>query len=335
MKRSISLFGFAALLGAGGCVCYANGGNGTGSLNFLWTFNGGQSCEVAGVAYVEIQVDGAPTQTVSCRDQNGVNGATVADLPGGHASFTLTGEDANQNPLYQDTGGIPLEAGAATQLSVDLAPLATAVEPSSDIEFLWTFDGKSCVQASVAQVVITMPGQQLQQPVQPCALPNSTQIEGGAIVHGFAPGSYPFELRGEDGSGNVLYQGSGTVYVNGTGTTIVNIDLPAVANPPSQQAGKLTLDWTFGGQSCTAAGVDHVHVTLQDSTGAAVQGTDQTVLCSQYPNGLAYDSLAPATYWLDIQGIASAKVTYQTVNYQVAVVAGSNATDTIDVSKVP
>ncbi len=302
----------------------------TGSIVFVWSF-AQQSCEVAGVPYVAVQIGSSAPELVTCRDANGVAGITVANLPAGVTTFTLTGEDGSGKALYTVTSQVTVVAGAPTDVNANLAP--TAAISQSNITLLWSFAGQGCTASGVANVSITIATTPGSNQTQTNSVPCDFQGTDGATIQNFAAGSYPFTVQGLDAAGNATYQGSGTAYVDGQTSVTISMDLAPVQTAAT--TGALTIDWTFGQATCAAAGVDHVHVALFDNSGAVVPGTDQTVLCSDFPNGVGYDQLAPGTYWVDLQGIVSGAVAYQTVNYEVVVFAGSTATDAIDVQPKP
>ncbi|MHB1845634.1 MAG: hypothetical protein ACYCWW_12470 [Deltaproteobacteria bacterium] len=325
MNRTIARLLFCAL-SSGLAACTVAAGPPaptTGSVSFVWTFNGGQPCELAGVYRVGVKVAGSAI-IVPCRDQGGISGTTVPAVAAGPVSFTLTGEDSGGNPLYAATGSVTAVGGADTTVQVDLTP--TVPLAASNITLLWSFAGASCAQAGIANVTYTIDNHTTTVPGTFVGA-NGAGTDG-ATIQNFAAGSYPFSIRGQDGTGATAYQGAGKAYVNGQSSVTIAIDLAPVQTQAT--TGSLTVAWTFGGQPCSAAAVDHIHVALFDSGGNPIASTDQTVLCSAFPNGLAYDNLPPGTYWLDIQGIQGNAVTFQTVNYQVVVFAGSNATATID-----
>ncbi len=332
MNRTIAVLSALALSGLGACVVKSGPPPAAGSVSFLWTFNGGQSCELAGVSYVSVEIAGAGKQAYPCRDPNGVPGVTLDGIPSGPESFTLTGEDAKGNAIYGLTSSLVVQGGADTTVNADLAT-PTAAIANSDITLLWTFAGQGCTASGVANVSITIavaPGSsQTQTTVVPCDYSGTD----GATIQNFSAGSYPFTVEGLDARNNPMFQGQGTAYVDGQTSVSIAMDLTPLQTTAT--TGALSIGWTFGQQSCAAAGVDHIHVALFDSTGNAVANSDQTVLCSQDPSGISYDALAPDSYWVDVQGISGGVVAYQTVNYQVAVFAGSNVTATIDVQPKP
>lgn len=103
---------------------------------------------------------------------------------------------------------------AATSPSEALSSRDGGSGPAGDanITFAWTFDGLSCALASVATVVVTMPGELIENAGRfPCA----SGSQEGITLEDFFPGTYPYTLEAYDTAGNLRYQASGTVQVDG------------------------------------------------------------------------------------------------------------------------
>lgn len=82
----------------------------------------------------------------------------------------------------------------------------------ASITFAWSFDGQSCAQASVDTVVVTMPGELLENNG---SFPCSNGSYEGITLENFAPGSYPYTVQAYDARGALRYQASGEVQVDG------------------------------------------------------------------------------------------------------------------------
>jgi hypothetical protein len=80
----------------------------------------------------------------------------------------------------------------------------------ANITFAWSFDGRSCAQASVETVVITMPGEQLQNAGRFAC---SSGTQDGITLTNFYPGSYPYTVQAYGAAGDLLYQASGEIQV--------------------------------------------------------------------------------------------------------------------------
>ncbi len=141
---------------------------------------------------------------------------------------------------------------------------------SGDITLLWSFGGKTCTQAGVASVQVTMPGVTLEDNgVLPCSA-NGTQ---GAVLEKFKAGTYAFTIDGLGDNNEKLYTASGTVVVNGNVTSTVDL---AAVNGANTYA---YLSWSFpptsnqNNPSCQQVGVANVVVYIDNQAG-------QTVGCS-------------------------------------------------------
>jgi hypothetical protein len=325
MNHTLRVLAVAGFLSLSGCTVY-----GSGQVAFLWTFNGGQACETAGVNLVQVQIAGFVT-TVTCRDYYGVPGLTTPFIPSGTQVYTVTGlsptYDANgvytgtTVPRYQTTNTVNVLSGGLVQLLVDLAPINPPA--GSNITFLWTFGGKTCAQAAVANINV-----QVTDPAAPVnmTVPCTQGGIDGATVQMFTKGTYPFTLTALDVAATPIYSAAGSVTVDGYNSVVLNVDMGPVG---ATGVGTLMILWTFGGQSCTAAGVANIHFSLRDNLGAIVSGTDMTDTCASIGPGISIGSLTSGNYWLEAQGQNSGgQVTYVLNPYQVYVSPGATSTYT-------
>src|SRR5881394_624296 len=102
-----------------------------------WTF-GGQSCIDAGVASIQIDVEGevlTPNQ-FTCVEAS--QGADLGDFLAGPYVMTVTGSDPAGNVLYQTTQNVQVRAGGKNVVPIDAAPT------TGDAAVHWSFDGKTC-----------------------------------------------------------------------------------------------------------------------------------------------------------------------------------------------
>lgn len=97
---------------------------------------------------------------------------------------------------------------------------------SANITFTWSFDGRTCAQASIQTVVITMPGEQLQNAGRFAC---TSGAQDGITLDDFYPGSYPYSVQAFDAAGNLRYQASGTVQV-GAADTLEQVALSAAGD---------------------------------------------------------------------------------------------------------
>jgi hypothetical protein len=299
-------------LGLTQCVWYTTPYVTVGTLQVLWTFNGGQSCNAAGVTTVTVSISGS-TFNFYCYDPiSGVQGATLYNVAAGTQPVRLTGFSGKQ-ALYQWTGNLLVYGGAFNSYRQDLALIGNPGTSNSNITFLWSFGGRTCNQAGVNGVNIAV-----QDPIGgnvntivPC-----TQLNvDGANVNNFAAGTYPFTLSVLNGVGQTQYRALGTATVNGMSSITVNVDLQP-GYPPITGLGNATVGLVFSGQSCTRAGVTQILADLRDLNGNVVSST--TVSCSSFTGSVPFTQLnAAATYYLDAVGSTTAADGGMTVPYQL------------------
>ncbi|MBX7113478.1 MAG: hypothetical protein K1X64_04020 [Myxococcaceae bacterium] len=138
---------------------------------------------------------------------------------------------------------------------------------SGDITMLWSFGGKTCTQAGVTSVQITMPGVTLEDNgVLPCSA-RGTQ---GGVLEKFKAGTYTFTIDGLGSNNEKLYSTSGTVTVNGNVTATVDLNAVNGANTYAY------LSWSFppsanqNNPSCQQVGVTDVVVYIDSQAGQRV-----------------------------------------------------------------
>ncbi len=216
------------LLALGGCVIYTSKGSGiaaNGALSFEWSFGDASAplgCAAAGVSYVEVLIDGLPQPLGNCKDPaTGIAGATVSGLGAGTHDWEIRGEGADQTILYDGSGQTDVGVGdTIVQVVLPAAPPGTGTPPS--LTFLWSFGGRSCAGAGVAQVHVAIPdavtGADVDASV-PCAGSNGVD---GVTVGGFAAGSYGYTLTAEGADGG--YAATGTVTI-GSASPVLTLDL--------------------------------------------------------------------------------------------------------------
>ena len=107
-----------------------------------------------------------------------------------------------------------------------------------DITFHWTFDqGQTCYQAGVDHVVVSIPGQPLQNNGSYAC---TTAGVDGIVLRDFDAGSYSFTLQAYDVNNAELYASSGTFNVNG------NVQVTRDLGPVTQNPGAYGyLTWDF------------------------------------------------------------------------------------------
>ncbi len=216
----------AALFFAGGCVYYFSGsGNSAGgtALSFRWSFGDASSpetCAQAGVAVVEVIIDGTSEPLASCLDANGVPGTTIEGLATGTTLWELRGESQDGRVLFDAWGQTKLSGGGDTAVDVVLPPAASS--GLFPLTFLWTFGGQSCAAAGVkavsVQVVDSVRGADVDASV-PCTDDGGVD---GVTLQDFASGNYPYALSAYGADGG--YHASGTAAIDG-GPAVVSASL--------------------------------------------------------------------------------------------------------------
>src|SRR4051794_6052304 len=102
-----------------------------------WTF-GGLTCADAGVARIQIDVDGevlSPNKFTCAQAGAGVDLGTFLVGP---YDVTVTGFDPDDNVIYQAQQRIQVHRGAKNVFTIDAAPT------TGTATLQWSFGGKSC-----------------------------------------------------------------------------------------------------------------------------------------------------------------------------------------------
>jgi hypothetical protein len=177
-----------------------------------------------------------------------------------------------------------------------LSLAAAACGPSrAEVEVDWTFGGLSCADAGVDRIDFAVAGEVVSPDHYTCV-----EAGVGASLGSFLDGNYQLTVSGFDPAGNLVYQTTQTIQVRGTRKNVFPIDLPQVA----QFTGDVTLHWTFGGQSCAAANVDHVTIFVDPDAAGGGGINAGTVPCSTAgTDGGSVDGLTRGTHSFAIQGI--------------------------------
>jgi hypothetical protein len=168
----------------------------------------------------------------------------------------------------------------------------------ADVNFLWSFDGKTCAQApEVASVVVRIPNQTLENDgVYAC---NNGGVDGIQLLN-FRPGTYQYEIEGRNSAGGVLYETSGTFTVGSQDVT-VNAALRSAG-------GDVTFYWTFNGQSCALVPyVTQVTIQIPGQT-LAQNGTFPCL--NGGVNGIVLTNFRNGSYSFFIQGRSSTGVVF-------------------------
>jgi hypothetical protein len=318
-----------------------SGGSTTGSTQsnavaFTWTFNGTQTCEQAGVGWMEIiGLAGLPAQFVPCRGTDGVAGTTLSNLTLGSTSYNLVAYAAGTSRAIFGINGTVTVTNWVTSVSAVLLSEGTA--GGGNLTFQWTFNGGSSACSSGlidGGVLLTVTSDAGFSSVFSCA------AIGAAGT--YASGSYAYSINALLGDGGLAYSTVGNATVNGLTDTTVLADLPPSGE--GFQLGNLIATMTFGGQSCVATNADTLHFSLRDSNGlvAGTGNNDSSSLCME-PDGTLggshyFSSIPAGTYWLEVTGLNSGGLSVTPVDYfigQVTVSLGYTASVSADASAHP
>ncbi len=221
------------------------------------------SCDQVGVSRIDFSIAGEALQPdhYTCAEAGG--GANLGSYLDGSYQLTVSGFDSSGNLTHQVTQTLDVRGGGRRSFNVDVPQVAST---TGDLTLQWTFAGKTCAQAGIAVVHISVENQVItdagNNPDLPC---NSAGVEGTTISP-FTPGLYTVDLMGVDGTGATVYAASApfTVTVVAGQNALYNVDL--VAHVSTDAVANLI--WTFDGKSCAAAGVDQVTIFVDpDSQG--------------------------------------------------------------------
>ena len=234
-------------------------------VELSWTFDG-KSCAQVGVANIRVFVDGESLNpdTFPCSlGGNQVNtGVALGRFLLGRYDFTVQGLDASGNAAYEGTQTFRVTDAPVNQFSLD----ATAGGGVPGAELSWTFDGKTCAQAGVGVVHISLDGTPITDDRNNPDIPCSQNSRDGATIDPLTPGEHTFDLTGFVGS-TAKYSLTGLrVTVPATGTVQVAPDLLSA----SGTSATASITWTFAGMGCAAAKVDEVQVLVDDQDAGSV-----------------------------------------------------------------
>jgi hypothetical protein len=234
------------------CLCQAACLPARRSLDVNWTF-GGQTCAVAGVTSVRVNLDGEDLSpdTFPCVDGGTVNtGAYLGDFQLGDYLLTVDGLDADGNVLYEGQQEITVLDQRDNVVDIDVK--------SGGVVLDWTFDGKGCAAAGVDTVHVALDGQLVTDERDNPDLPCSSSGHDGVTISPIDPGVHSFNLSG--------YTSNAVAYtLSGLQVTVVSGQLlttTAALLSATQSAGSASLVWTFAGMSCATAQVSQVQILV-------------------------------------------------------------------------
>lgn len=306
------------------------------NLTLNWTFNGGQTCSQAGVATIQVDIQGevlSPNQFACVNSNTTINtGADLGRYLLGNYNLTLTGLDA-QGAILDQVTSVATVRGGGSVVSLDALPVhSTAGGGSATLRY--TFNGKSCAAANVTVVHISVDGSVLLDAGNNADLPCSQAGIDGVTVAPLSAGGHVFDVAGLV-NGQVAYalQGLSVTVANGQDTAVTP-SLPA-ATPTT---GSAELTWSFvNGMTCAQAQVDSVHVFFDpgaDGSGGVDAGS---VPCAASGvDGATFDGLAPGNHTVAITALRHAtpqdKLVYLTHTPPRAELFQAGITTSLDVS---
>ena len=294
MRKLFVGVGMAAFLGAAACA------PSRADLTLNWTFAGGQTCSQAGVANVQVDIQGEllSPNLFACSSNGKINtGAMLGRYLQGTYSLTLSGLDAQGALLYQAISPVTVHGGQ----NVVALDAAAAPAAGGSATLRYTFNGKTCAGAGVTVVHISADGTVLQDAAGNADLPCNQAGIDGVSISPLSAGSHVFDVAALV-NGQVAYalQGISVNVVVGQ-DTLATPNLPAAA----PTTGSADLGWSFvNGMTCAQAQVDSVHVFFDpnaDGTGGADAGS---VPCTASGvDGAIFDGVAPGKHTVAITAV--------------------------------
>jgi hypothetical protein len=267
-----------------------------------WTF-AGQPCSAAGVATIQIGLDGEVLipDRYTCAEAG--LGVALGRFLSGPYQLTIRGFGDSGGVLYQTTQRIMVQRGGANIIPVDV-PKATG-----SVTVRWTFDGKSCAAADVTAVNISVDNKVITDDLNNADLPCVWSGREGVTIDPLTPGPHTFDFvaRTRAGGRFALYGLSLTV--------AAGQDTPASLNlrPAAPTSASANLTWAFAGKSCAAANVDTVQIFFDprpDGSGGVDSGK---VPCNNMgTDGAAVEGVPEGWHSFAITGIRAGRIVYFT-----------------------
>lgn len=167
--------------------------------------------------------------------------------------------------------------------------LAAACGPTREwvpVEVNWTFGGKSCADAGVDSIQIDVEGEILTPNKFTCQ-----QADLGADLGEWITGPYTWTVTGFDAAGNIIFQTTQAVQIHRGGKNVIPFD----AAPTT---GDVAITWTFAGQTCAAAGVSSVRVSIDGQVITDAQNNPDLPCSSTHGDGTLIGPLQPGAHTL-------------------------------------
>jgi len=219
--------------GQGGAA--GSAGAASGAVLFRWTLAHGQeSCLEAGIDTVNVSIGGQSVY-LPCSSRDGQSGV-VTGIPAGEQGYSIDALTNAHFGLWQSsrTDQVKVMAMGQTTLDVDLEP-----EDTGSVTFQWTFDGgKSCAQAGVTDIRVSIDGETLGFP---CVGKDGEQ---GTVI-GLPAGSPNLTIVGL-ANDKIIAKAGGQVLVTKTNVDYP-VDLPLV---DATNTGSVSLSWNLPTGAC-------------------------------------------------------------------------------------
>ncbi|TMA92831.1 MAG: hypothetical protein E6J63_00680 [Deltaproteobacteria bacterium] len=179
----------------------------------------------------------------------------------------------------------------------------------------WTFAGRSCADAGVANIRVAIANEVLTPDTFNCQESNG-QINIGVDLGTYFTGDYQLTISGYDANNVVTHEQTQTVAVH-QGENSYAIDVPQVA----VTTGSAALTWSFDvdHKSCAAANVQKVTILVDPDSGGNGGTNAGTVPCSTMgTDGASVESITPGTHTFAILALRTLSdgdhVVYRTHN---------------------
>jgi hypothetical protein len=293
-----------------------------------WTF-GGKSCADAGVATIQIDVDGEilnPNQFTCAEADVGADLGTF--LPGPY-TVTVSGFDSSDNLVYQTTQAVQVGGRTRNVFNID------AAATTGDAALAWTFAGMSCSAAGVTSVRVSVDGNVITDTQGHPDLPCQSGGHEGTTIGPLSPGGHTFAVAAS-GAGDDYASGDFSVQIATGAVTPVPVDL-AVAQPTTASA---EVRWTFtpGGKTCADVGVDHIYVYFDPpasgSWGNAIADTACAGVGGAPVTELQIVDVPDGTHSFAVRGTKNNQILYYT-HQPVSTVFGAPFNTPVDLTAEP
>jgi hypothetical protein len=175
-----------------------------------------------------------------------------------------------------------------------LTPVLGCGLTHSDLEIDWVFGSGTCADYGVAQIRVSIAGEQLSPDTFACT--QGGQVTTGADLGRFLTGLYDVTVDALDSSGNVLSSSYGTIEVVDAPHNVFTFDLGT---------GTLKLSWTFDGSSCAASGANWVRAWLDGQLLTSDTGSTVIPCNGSSGDGVTISPIEPGSHTLDLEAVQS------------------------------